>query len=157
MHIKFWVISFNRSRNITIQKFWKKCDCSSPYQAMSSKIMSTLSFEVRALHAKIFTSPWNRIQDKLFIRFHYNISFKKFYKIPCNRSRDMTFKSILWKMQYKRPLQSYLYPQCVIFISNNICFLYIFLCFSSSRNWDQRTPKILEKVWLQWHLLTDFH
>ena len=100
---KFCAISFSRSRDITIPKFWKICYCSASYPGMPSKLMSKLSSKLSILHTKFCT-------------------------IPCNRIRDRTIIKSLEKMRQQCLLDSYFYPNCIIVISNNTYFVYKFLC-----------------------------
>ena len=62
------------------------------------------------------------------------------------------------KKEYQRPLLSYMYPISIIVISNNTYILYINFCeISSTRNRDQRIPKILEKLKVQRQPLNGHH
>ena len=79
------------------QNFWKICEYSALQQAMPAKFISMLYFNESKLRAK-------------------------FCMIPCNRIRESTITRILQKTEQQRPLQSYVYPNCIIVISNDIYF-----------------------------------
>ena len=60
LHLNFCVIPFNRSRDITIPKMGKTCNCIVLYQATSSKII--------ILFTKFCTIFCNRIRDRTITR-----------------------------------------------------------------------------------------
>ena len=92
------------------------------------KITSMLSSKISAFHAKFCT-------------------------ISCNKIQDRTTTTIFEKTEKQRPQLIYMYPNCIIVISNDIYIVYKFFPnFGKSKY-----PKISEKVKLQCHLLSDLH
>ena len=81
----------------------KKCDNSASQQARLTKIISISSCKI-------------------------SISRAKFCTIPCNRVGGRTTTRNLEKTEQQRPLLSYIYPNCIIVISNDIYFVCKFLC-----------------------------
>ena len=84
-------------------KFWKNCNNSVPQQARVAKIISISCCKISIRHAKFFT-------------------------IPCNRIRDRTTTRILGKAKQQNPRLSYMCPNCIIVFSNDIYYVYKFLC-----------------------------
>ena len=86
-----------------------------------------------------------------------SIFYAKFCMIPWSRIRDRTTTTISEKTEYQSSLLRYMYPNCIMVISNDAYFAYKFFPISSTRNRDQCISKISEKVKLQCHLLSDLH
>ena len=91
--------------------------------------------------------------------FKISILHKKFCTIPCNRIRDRTITRILKKKKNGiavSPTEIHVSKmESLLFLI--IYILYINFCaISSSRNGDQRIPKIQGKIFLQRHLSSDF-
>ena len=75
---------------------------------------------------KIVNAPCQAIPLKLIAMLSRKVSVSraKFYSIPRNRIRDRTIIRILEKVGQQPLLQSYLYTNCTIVISNNNYFVY---------------------------------
>ena len=97
-----------KPRFLLSQKFRKIVSIDSHNKAVSPKIISMYKsyksyFKVISLH-------------------------EKFCTISCNRNKNRTMTRILRKAGQKYPLLSYMHPNCIIFVSNNMYFPYKFLC-----------------------------
>ena len=53
---------------------------------------------------------------------------KKNCAVPLNTSRDIAIRRILEKTRLQRPLVTYKYKNCTIFLSNSLYLVYKFLC-----------------------------
>ena len=131
MRTNFCVISFNRSRDIPSQKFWKTCDCSAPYQATKSKIISMLSLKVYCMQNSV---RFHAIEPKI------------------EQSEEM------WEKRNSSAPFWAICTQIAAFLSLMIDILYVsFNAISSNRNRGEGIPKFPKKMYLQRRLLNDFH
>ena len=108
-----------KTRSAFFQKFWKNYNNSAPQQAMLAKNISISSYEISILHAKFCTIPSSGIRDRITIR-------------------------ILGKTGQQRPLLSYVYPNYIIIISNDIYFVHKFSCNSIQQKPRSAYPKNFE-------------
>ena len=106
MREKFFAVSFNRSRDITILRILGKTQLQHPLTSYTRKVTSMPALNVSILHIK-------------------------FYQIPCNVSRDIILTRIIIiiiiKTVQQHLLQRYIHLICIFVTSNHIYPAFKFL------------------------------
>ena len=103
-HISFGTFSFKTEYKIYVSpKTQEICGYKARYKAILANRISMSSLKVSIWHTKFST-------------------------IPCNRIRDRTVIRIMEKVVQQLPIQIYLYPKGITFISNSTYFVHTFFC-----------------------------
>ena len=111
-----------------LEKLWFQC----PLASYARKIISVSYFKVSIMHAKFCTLHVIKWKIRLSKEFWVKWNSSAVYWATCTQITSLCFLII--------------YILCI-----NFCAI------SSTRNWDQRIPKIPGKVLLQRHLWSNFH